>query len=111
MKKASLKTFFSSPIAVCAAILIAAFILLGLFAGLSTQLVMTRIVCMALVAVSLNLQFGYGGMTNMGGGLIFSLASYAVMVASMRFGWPLLPSILFALIIMIPVSAFIGYIC
>ncbi len=84
---------------------------LGLFLNESVTFIVMRMMCMALMAVALNLQYGFGGMTNLGGGMIFSLAGYALMVGCVRFNWSLIPSILFALGVMLIASAGIGYIC
>lgn len=84
---------------------------LGFSLSESVTFVVMRMMCMALMAVALNLQYGFGGMTNLGGGMIFSLAGYALMVGCVRFNWPLLPSIIFALVVMLIVSSGIGYIC
>ncbi len=90
---------------------LAVMILLGCFMNDRAVFIVMKMMCMALMAVSLNLQFGFGGMTNLGGGLIFSLAGYALLVGCLRFGWPLFPSILFALVVMLIISAMLGYIC
>ena len=112
MKQNSLRSWIAAHINVFyAGVLLAAAICVGMLSNDSILFVMTRILCMALLAVSLNLQFGFGGMTNLGGGMIFSLAGYAMMVGCVRFGWGLLPSILFAMVVMAAVSLFLGYIC
>ena len=87
---------------------LAVMILLGCFMNDRAVFIVMKMMCMALMAVSLNLQFGFGGMTNLGGGLIFSLAGYALLVGCLRFGWPLFPSILFALVVMLIISAMLG---
>lgn len=94
-----------------AGIVLAIMIILGFCLNDSFIFVVMRMMCMGLMAVALNLQYGFGGMTNLGGGLIFSLAGYALMVGCANFNWPLLPSVLFAIGVMIIVSAGIGYIC
>ena len=43
---------------------------LGFSLSESVTFVVMRMMCMALMAVALNLQYGFGGMTNLGGGMI-----------------------------------------
>lgn len=94
-----------------AGVILLAAVLIGIFEKDTSMFLWLRILCMSLMAVSLNLQFGFGGMTNLGGGLIFSLAGYALLVGCLRFGWPLPVSIFFAMAVMLGISTVLGYIC
>jgi branched-chain amino acid transport system permease protein len=107
----------SSPIVsrkeiVAALFVIAAFVLAGVFIRTdSMQIRFTRIVIMSLYAISLNIQYGYGGMSNLGSSLYFALSGYAVMVFVLRFGWPLAAAVPASLGCVLVCALVFGYIC
>jgi branched-chain amino acid transport system permease protein len=76
----------------------------------SMQMRLARIIIMSLYAISLNIQYGYGGMANLGSSLYFALSGYGTMLLILRFNWPLGAAIPMSLVCVL-VSAFIfGYI-
>ncbi len=89
----------------------AVFLMLGLLTQDSTSIILARVSIMALYAVSLNLQYGYGGMGNLGHTLFFGLGGYGLLVCMARFGLPFGLSILLAILALIPLLVFFALLC
>ncbi len=84
-------------------------LVLGVFCGINTTLLMSRIVIMALFALSLNIQTGYAGLGNLGHALYFGLGSYGVLIFVSKFGQPLYLAIPATILILTLVSAAVGF--
>lgn len=72
---------------------------------------LSRIVIMALYALSFNLMFGYAGMSSVGHALYFGFGGYALMVFLIKLQLPLLPACLLSVLAVIPVAWFLGTAC
>lgn len=72
---------------------------------------LSRIVIMALYALSFNLMFGYAGMSSVGHALYFGFGGYALMVFLTKLHMPLLPACILSVLVVIPVSWFLGTAC
>lgn len=72
---------------------------------------LSRIVIMALYALSFNLMFGYAGMSSVGHALYFGFGGYALMVYLTKIHMPLLPACLLSVLSVIPVAWFLGTAC
>ena len=90
---------------------IAVFLLASVLGSDSVDIILARISIMALYAVSLNLQYGYGGMGNLGHTLFFGLGGYGLLVCMAKFGLPFGLSLLLALVCLLPLLVLFGYIC
>lgn len=89
----------------------AAFLLISVLGSDSVDIILARISIMALYAVSLNLQYGYGGMGNLGHTLFFGLGGYGLLVCMAKFGLSFGISLLLALVCLLPLLVLFGYIC
>lgn len=89
----------------------AVFLLIGAFTKDSGNIILARISIMALYAVSLNLQYGYGGMGNLGHTLFFGLGGYGLLVCMKKFGFSFGWSLLIVLLAMIPLLIFFAALC
>lgn len=89
----------------------AAFLLTSVLGSDSVDIILARISIMALYAVSLNLQYGYGGMGNLGHTLFFGLGGYGLLVCMAKFGLPFGISLLLAVVCLLPLLVLFGYIC
>jgi branched-chain amino acid transport system permease protein len=88
------------------------FIVAGLISRTdSMQIRLTRIVVMSLYAISLNIQYGYGGMANLGSSLYFAASGYVMLLFVIKYNWPLLLASIVALAFVLVMSLFFGYIC
>ncbi len=83
---------------------VAVFIILGVCCGINMTLLMSRIVIMALFALSLNIQSGYAGLGNLGHALYFGLGSYGVVIFVSKFGFTLWQA-MFATILLFALTA------
>ena len=72
---------------------------------------LSRIVIMALYALSFNLMFGYAGMSSVGHALYFGFGGYALMVYLTKLQVPLLPACILSVLTVIPVAWFLGTAC
>jgi branched-chain amino acid transport system permease protein len=77
----------------------------------SMQMRLARIVVMSLYAISLNIQYGYGGMANLGSSLYFATSGYVMMLFVIKYNWPLSLAIIVALLFVLVISLSFGYIC
>ncbi len=84
-------------------------LVLGTACGINVTLLMTRIVIMALFALSLNIQTGFAGLGNLGHALYFGLGSYGVLIFVSKFGFPLYLAVLASLVLLTIVSAAVGF--
>lgn len=73
--------------------------------------VLSRVVIMALYALSFNLMFGYTGMSSIGHALYFGFGGYALMIILTKTNIPLGPAVLLAILAVIPVAWFLGTAC
>lgn len=89
--------------------LFAVCLFLGLCCGVTTNLLMCRMIVMALFALSLNFQTGYAGMGNLGHSLFFGLGGYCMMILITKFGLGLGAAILLTLILLVPFTLLCGY--
>ena len=69
-----------------------------------------RVAIMALYALSLNIQYGYGGMANLGSSLYFAISGYGMMVLVTKEGFPLWAAIIVTIAIEIVFAFFFGYV-
>lgn len=91
--------------------LTAAFVLAGLFTDRSSILkTLCRISIMALYALSLNIQYGYGGMANLGSSLYFAISGYGMMIFVTRLGFPLWAAVAVTLVIEVVFALAFGYV-
>lgn len=72
---------------------------------------LSRIVIMALYALSFNLMFGYAGMSSVGHALYFGFGGYALMVFLTKLQTPLLPACVLSVLAVVPVAWFLGTAC
>lgn len=90
---------------------LALFLIPGFFIQKSSILTFfSRIALMALYALSLNIQFGFGGMVNLGSSLYFAMSGYLIIIFCSKLGLPLLPAILLTLLIEAAFALAFGYI-
>lgn len=100
--KKELIIFFAIAVAACSA---------GFLTDRSSVLKMLcRVAIMALYALSLNIQYGYGGMANLGSSLYFAISGYGMMVLVSKEGFPLWAAILVTLIVEIVFAFLFGYV-
>lgn len=89
----------------------ALFFALGFTTGRSSVLkTFCRIAIMALYAISLNIQYGYGGMANLGSSLYFAISGYGMMVLVMKANFPLWAAVLVTLVIEVIFAFVFGYV-
>ena len=69
-----------------------------------------RVAIMSLYALSLNIQFGYGGMANLGSSLYFALSGYGMMVLVSKAGFPLWAAVLITILMEIGFALAFGYV-
>ncbi len=103
MKKVNLKVLLLWAVALLLCLV------LGTLCGVNTTLLMTRIVIMALFALSLNIQTGFAGLGNLGHALYFGLGSYGVLIFVSKFGFPLYLAVLASIVLLTIVSAAVGF--
>lgn len=72
--------------------------------------VLCRIAIMSLYALSLNIQFGYGGMANLGSSLYFALSGYGIMVLVSKAGFPLWIAAIVTIILEVIFAGAFGYV-
>lgn len=84
-------------------------LVLGTLCGINATLLMSRIVIMALFALSLNIQTGFAGLGNLGHALYFGLGSYGVLVFVSKFGFPLYFAVIASIVLLTVVSAAVGF--
>ena len=93
------------------AVVVLLFFGIGFFTNKSSVLkTFCRIAIMALYAISLNIQYGYGGMANLGSSLYFALSGYGMMVFVMKAGFPTGLAILVTLVIEVVFAFAFGYV-
>ncbi len=68
----------------------------------------THALIFAIMALSLNILIGHGGMTSLGHAVYLGVPAYAVAVMTMQAGWPPLPTITFALALGTATAALCG---
>lgn len=91
--------------------IVAVCILAGVLTDRSSILkTLCRIAIMALYALSLNIQYGYGGMANLGSSLYFAISGYGMMVFVTRLGFPLWGAVLVTLLIEVVFAFAFGYV-
>ena len=90
-------------------VLCAVLLILGLCFGINLTLMMARILIMTLLAYSLNIQMGYGGLGNLGHSLYFGLGSYGILICVAKAGLPLWLAVIISLIGCTILSAILGY--
>jgi branched-chain amino acid transport system permease protein len=88
---------------------VALFALVGCVGNDSLQTIMSRVVIMSLYALSLNLQFGYGGMFNIGTSLYLGLGAYGLLICIAKLGLPLGISVLITLVGVIIFALIFGF--
>ena len=74
-------------------------------------LVLTRVLIMALFAMSLNIQTGYAGMMPLGHAMFLGLGGYTFGLLVINAAIPLAPAFFISLIICMVINAIIGFIC
>lgn len=84
-------------------------IVLGFCCGINMTLLMSRIVIMALFALSLNIQSGYAGLGNLGHALHFGLGSYGVVIFVSKFGFPLWQAMIATILLLTLVAGAVGF--
>lgn len=93
------------------AILVAGFAICGALFNQVMIDVLSRVVIMALYALSFNLMFGYTGMSSIGHALYFGFGGYALMIILTKTSIPLVPAVVLAILAVIPVAWFLGTAC
>lgn len=84
-------------------------LILGTLCGINTTLLMSRIVIMALFALSLNIQTGFAGLGNLGHALYFGLGSYGVLIFVSKFGFPLYLAAIASIVLLTVASTAVGF--
>ena len=93
------------------AVIAATFCILGFVVKKgSTLTFLSRVILIALYALALNIQFGYGGMINLGSALYFGLSGYLIIIFVARMGIPLWIAIIMTLVIEVAFATLFGYI-
>ncbi len=112
MEKKSFRLFLAGHKDLVNAVFVAlVYFLVGIFGGTRVDLILNRVIVMALFAMALNLQFGYGGLPNIGGSLSFALGGFFMCAVVVKFHWSLPLAIIFALIAGVVASFILGFIC
>ncbi|HLH68063.1 MAG TPA: ATP-binding cassette domain-containing protein [Candidatus Dormibacteraeota bacterium] len=62
-----------------------------------------------IAATGLNLMFGYAGMLSLGNGLFLGLGAYTTAIVSQRLHWPMVPSLLVAVLLTVAVAVPLGW--
>jgi branched-chain amino acid transport system ATP-binding protein len=62
-----------------------------------------------IAATGLNLMFGYAGMLSLGNGLFLGLGAYTAAIVSQRLHWPMVPSLLVAVLLAVVVAVPLGW--
>lgn len=90
--------------------ILAAFLLVsGLFANTSTMHLMMKVVIMALLALSLNVQTGLGGLRPLGHALMFGLGAYMYAISTVKWGLNPYLGIAAALAITCAIAIILGF--
>lgn len=92
-----------------AAVLILVCLIMGLCFGVSLNLLMCRVLIMAMFALSLNFQMGYAGMGNLGHSLYFGMGGYGVMLLITKFHVGLGLAVVITLVSMTVLAFVFGY--
>lgn len=93
---------------ILAAVFIAAFVVIGLVGDETLINISSRIIIMALYAVSFNLMFGYTGMTSIGHALYFGFGGYSFMIFMTKLNMGILPAAICSCLLVIPVAMLLG---
>lgn len=96
-------------------IVLLAFIIVGSAVGLLSEKtsilkVLCRIAIMSLYAIGLNVQFGYGGMANLGSSLYFAMSGYGIMVLVSKEGLPLWLAVIITVVVEAVFAFAFGYV-
>lgn len=86
---------------------------LGIYAaegGFFAREIVVEIVILAILAISLDVVAGFGGMVSLAHGAIMGLSAYTYAIVSVKLGWPTLPSALLALCASAGFGTLIGWI-
>ncbi len=93
--------------------LIAALIFLACYASFGSYFareIVAEIIILAILAISLDLCAGFGGMVSLCHGAIMGVAAYAFAIMSAKLGWPLFPSALIGLLAAVVFSGLVGWV-
>ena len=93
---------------ILAAVFFLAFLIIGLVGDETVINISSRIIIMALYAVSFNLMFGYTGMTSIGHALYFGFGGYAFMIFMTKLNMGILPAAVCSCLLVIPVAMLLG---
>lgn len=92
-------------------LIVAAFVIPGLLVERTSYLTFfSRIALIALYALSLNIQFGYGGMINLGSSLYFAMSGYLIIIFVSKLGFPLYAAVLLTLLIEAAFATLFGFV-
>ena len=72
--------------------------------------IVVEIIILAILAISLDLCAGFGGMVSLCHGAIMGVAAYAFAIMSAKLGWPLFPSALIGLLAAVMFSGLVGWV-
>lgn len=88
------------------------FLLAGFIGRTDSMLIrFTRIAVMALYAIALNIQFGYGGMANLGSSLYFAIGGYGILIFIVKLDFPMWAAVVLTLIALAVLAIIFGYAC
>lgn len=111
MMKRESKGLINGEFIITCLVIAAAFLVPGLLVEKTSILTfLARVALIALYALSLNIQFGYGGMINLGSSLYFALSGYLIIVFVAKLGLPLYAAIALTLLIEAAFAFAFGYI-
>ena len=93
--------------------LIAALIFLACYASFGSYFareIVVEIIILAILAISLDLCAGFGGMVSLCHGAMMGVAAYGFAIMSAKLGWPLFPSALIGLFAAVVFSGLVGWV-
>ena len=73
-----------------------------------TTALLTTVCLFGIAASGLNLMFGYAGMLSLGNGIFIGLGGYTAAIASQRWHWPLLASLVCGIVVTLAVALLLG---
>lgn len=94
--------------AILGGIFIIAFALIGMLGDETLINISSRIIIMALYAVSFNLMFGYTGMTSIGHALYFAFGGYSFLIFMTKLNMSIVPAAVCSCLLVIPVALLLG---
>jgi branched-chain amino acid transport system permease protein len=74
-------------------------------------LLVIEVIIFAVYAVGINLLLGYTGLVSLGHAMFLGLGGYGFGIFSVLMGWPVLPAMAAALLVIVLIAFVLGYIC